>query len=47
MTELRVRKPDGRTTVSFPNTVESIPAASGKADGQLCLTLSKDSLLFK
>ena len=40
MTELRVRKPDGWATVSFPDTVESISVAGGKVDGQLCLTLT-------
>ena len=40
MTEFRVRKPDGWTTVSFPDAVDSISVAGGKADGQLCLTLS-------
>jgi len=40
MTELRVRKPDGWTTVSFPDAVDSISVAGGKVDGQLCLTLT-------
>ncbi|NLV13999.1 hypothetical protein [Haloarcula argentinensis] len=40
MTELRVRKPDGWTTVSFPDEVGTISAAGGKVDGQLCLTLT-------
>ena len=40
MTELRVRKPDGWTTVSFPEEVGTISAAGGKVDGQLCLTLT-------
>ncbi|RLM95242.1 hypothetical protein [Haloarcula sp. Atlit-7R] len=40
MTELRVRKPDGWTTVSFPNVVASISVVEGKVDGLLCLTLT-------
>jgi len=40
MNELRVRKPDGWTTVSFPDAVDSISIAGGKVDGQLCLTLT-------
>jgi|GEM_PF-5594933 len=40
MTELRVRKPDGWTTVSFPEEVGTISVAGGKVDGQLCLTLT-------
>ncbi|WP_367175661.1 hypothetical protein [Haloarcula rubripromontorii] len=40
MTELRVRKPDGWTTVSFPADVAAISVAGGKVDGQLCLTLT-------
>ncbi|MDQ2074991.1 hypothetical protein RBH20_20945 [Haloarcula sp. H-GB4] len=40
MTEFRVRKPDGWTTVSFPDAVDSISVAGGKVDGQLCLTLT-------
>jgi hypothetical protein len=40
MTELRVRKPDGWTTVSFPDDVATISVAGGKVDGQLCLTLT-------
>ncbi len=40
MPEFRVRKPDGWTTVSFPDTVYSISVAGGKVDGQLCLTLT-------
>ena len=40
MTELRVRKPDGWTTVSFPDEVAAISAVGGKVDGQLCLTLT-------
>ncbi|MFU1782891.1 hypothetical protein ACM16X_16030 [Haloarcula japonica] len=40
MTELRVRKPDGWTTVSFPDAIESISVAGGQVDGQLCLTLT-------
>ncbi|GGM53263.1 hypothetical protein [Haloarcula argentinensis] len=40
MTEFRVRKPDGWTTVSFPDAVDSISIAGGKVDGQLCLTLT-------
>jgi hypothetical protein len=40
MTELRVRKPDGWTTISFPDAVYSISIAGGKVDGQLCLTLT-------
>ncbi|WP_320412588.1 hypothetical protein [Haloarcula argentinensis] len=40
MTEFRVRKPDGWTTVSFPDAVDSISVVGGKVDGQLCLTLS-------
>lgn len=39
MTRLRVRKPDGWITISFPDVVESISVAGGKVDGQLCLTL--------
>ncbi|WP_371727251.1 hypothetical protein [Haloarcula sp. CBA1122] len=42
MTEFRVRKPDGWTTVSFPDEVGTISAAGGKVDGQLCLTLSAE-----
>lgn len=38
--DLRVRKPDGWTTVSFPEEVEAIAVAGGKVDGQLCLTLT-------
>ncbi|KAA9396239.1 hypothetical protein Har1130_19040 [Haloarcula sp. CBA1130] len=40
MTELRVRKPDGWTTVSFPDDVAAISVVGGKVDGQLCLTLT-------
>ncbi|EMA14209.1 hypothetical protein [Haloarcula amylolytica] len=40
MTELRVRKPDGWTTVSFPDEVAAISVVGGKVDGQLCLTLT-------
>ncbi|WP_049943141.1 hypothetical protein [Haloarcula amylolytica] len=40
MTEFRVRKPDGWTTVSFPDEVGTISAGGGKVDGQLCLTLT-------
>ncbi|EMA26777.1 hypothetical protein [Haloarcula argentinensis] len=40
MPELRVRKPDGWTTISFPDAVASISVAGGKVDGQLCLTLT-------
>ncbi len=38
--ELRVRKPDGWTTVEFPEEVEAIAAVGGQVDGQLCLTLT-------
>ncbi|GGK74456.1 hypothetical protein [Haloarcula sebkhae] len=38
--ELQVRKPEGWTTVSFPEEVEEIAVAGGKVDGQLCLTLT-------
>ena len=40
MTELRVRKPDGWTTVSFPDEIGTISVVGGKVDGQLCLTLT-------
>ena len=40
MTELRVRKPDGWTTVSFPDGVATTSVAGGRVDGQLCLTLT-------
>ncbi|EMA10245.1 hypothetical protein [Haloarcula marismortui] len=40
MTELRVRKPDGWTTVSFPDAVATISVVGGKVDGQLCLSLT-------
>ncbi|EMA26699.1 hypothetical protein C442_00005, partial [Haloarcula amylolytica JCM 13557] len=33
MPEFRVRKPDGWTTVSFPEEVGTISAAGGKVDG--------------
>ena len=36
MIELRVRKPDGWTTASFPDAVESISVTGGRVDGQLC-----------
>ena len=36
---LQVRKLDGRTTVSIPDTVKSISVVSSKVDGQLCLLL--------
>ncbi|WP_424005566.1 hypothetical protein ACOZ4I_19505 (plasmid) [Haloarcula salina] len=42
MTELRVRKPNSWTTVSFPDTVASISAVGGKVDGQLCPTLTAE-----
>jgi len=42
MTELRVRKPDGWTTVSFPDAVATISVVGGKVDGQLCLTLTAE-----
>jgi len=42
MTELRVRKPDGWTTVSFPDEVTTISVVGGKVDGQLCLTLTAE-----
>jgi len=38
--ELRVRKPEGWTTLSFPEEAETIAVAGGKVDGQLCLTLT-------
>ena len=38
--ELRVHKPEGWTTISFPDEVEAIAAVGGKVDGQLCLTLT-------
>ena len=40
MTEFRVRKPDGWTTVTFPNEVATISVVGGKVGGQLCLTLT-------
>lgn len=40
MTELRVRKPDGWTTVSCPDEVATIWVVGGKVDGQLCLTFT-------
>ena len=40
ITEFRVRKPDGWTTVSFPDEVATISVVGGKVDGQLCLTLT-------
>lgn len=40
MIELRVRKPDGWTTISFPDDVVVISVAGGKVDNQLCLTLT-------
>ncbi|AAV44520.1 unknown (plasmid) [Haloarcula marismortui ATCC 43049] len=40
MPEFRVRKPDGWTTVSFPDEVATISVVGGKVDGQLCLTFT-------
>jgi hypothetical protein len=40
--ELRVRKPGGWTTVSFPDEVVTVAVAGGKVDGQLCLTLTAE-----
>ena len=37
--ELRVRKPDGWTTISLPDEVEKVTVATGKTDGQLSYTL--------
>ncbi|AEM58706.1 hypothetical protein HISP_15955 [Haloarcula hispanica N601] len=42
MPEFRVRKPDGWTTVSFPDEVATISVVGGKVDGQLCLTLTAE-----
>ncbi|MFY4814871.1 hypothetical protein ACOJIV_19575 [Haloarcula sp. AONF1] len=42
ITEFRVRKPDGWTTVSFPDAVATISVVGGKVDGQLCLTLTAE-----
>jgi hypothetical protein len=42
MTEFRVRKPDGWTTVSFPEEVGTTSVAGVKVDGQLCLTLTAE-----
>ncbi|WP_434531053.1 hypothetical protein ACODNH_05420 [Haloarcula sp. NS06] len=38
--ELQVRKPEGWTTISFPEEVETIAVVGGKVDGQLCFTLT-------
>lgn len=38
--ELRVRKPEGWTTISFPEEVEEVAVAGGKVDGELCFTLT-------
>jgi len=42
MTELQVRKPNGWTTVTFPDAVATISVVGGKVDGQLCLTLTAE-----
>ncbi|WP_146418400.1 hypothetical protein [Haloarcula hispanica] len=42
MPELRVRKPDGWMTVTFPDAVATISVVGGKVDGQLCLTLTAE-----
>jgi len=37
--DLRVRKPDGWTTVSLDDDVEEVTVAGGRTDGHLSLTL--------
>lgn len=37
--DLRVRKPDGWTTVSLPDDIETVTIATGKTDGLLSFTL--------